>query len=249
MSRISNIGVIVSVAALMIAAGVAWTMNVDATDPFAYDYDLGTYQVDEGQTMTIDLGAIMEQRMGTDDHDVITNIDVSADSLPSWISVSDDGRTLTIKPVAPAALTCNISAVIDVARGTGSYQSTHSITFSIIAVADSSAHSGTVYIDAGDGVASWSSATISAGERVVLPGCDAAGGDIFTGWFTADGERLGNAGDVIDAVNGQVIVAGYAEDPNYVAPGEYDWTITLVIVAALIAVIFACWKYGSAEKY
>lgn len=248
MSRIANIGLIVSVAALMVAAGVAWTMNVDASDPFAYDYDLGTYQVSEGQTIEIDLGAVMEQRMGTDDRDVITSIDVTADMLPSWITVSDDSRTLTIAPTAPASVSCDIDAIIDVARGTGSYQSSHDISFTVIASADGADHTGVVAYDAGEGVAAWSSATFAPGEGVVLPGCEAAGGDIFTGWYAADGEKLGNAGDVVDAVAGQVIVAGYAEDPDYVAPGEYDWTITLVIVAALIALIFACWKYGSAER-
>lgn len=247
MSRIINIGVIMSVTALIIAGGVAWTMNVDGQDYFHYDYDLGTYSLVEGQTIEVDLDAVMDQRMGLEDMDTIAAISIDADHLPSWISISEDGRTMTISPVAPASVDCEIHATIDVAHGGSSYTATNDIAFSVIATGSDAVASGIVGFDAGNGAAGWSSSTFVEGGTVVLPGCVADGGEIFTGWYS-DGEKVGNAGDVYSPTAGEIVVAGYVEDPDYVEPGAYAWTITLAMACLIAAITFIAAKYGSAER-
>ena len=103
-SKLMNATLIVSLFAVLITVGAAWTLNVDAEDPLDRDYEVGPYTVEEGQTMTIDLAShVMKHSVGIyDEMPSVLNIDDG--TLPAWIDVTSSGDvlTLTIAPVAPA---------------------------------------------------------------------------------------------------------------------------------------------------
>ena len=166
-------------------------------------------------------------------------------TLPSWIVIENegDGITMTISPEAPASVDCDLkAAVTDTVRGTCGL---HTIKFTVNALSSAGVYDATVGFDAGQGVADYESISYVTGNAVALPDCKATG-MIFQGWYDASGEKVGNAGDVIVPTDGQVVTAQYVEDPDYVAPGTYDWTITAAIAATVFAIFALCWKHGSA---
>ena len=213
-SKLMNATLIVSLFAVLITVGAAWTLNVDAEDPLDRDYEVGPYTVEEGQTMTIDLAShVMKHSVGIyDEMPSVLNIDDG--TLPAWIDVTSSGDvlTLTIAPVAPANVDCRIA--LDMVGGAGNHESSHTIRFTVNAVAADGDHTGTVSFDANGGIADYSQLTYTAGQAIALPGANAAG-KFFTGWYADDGSKLGNAGDVIVPEDGQTVTAQWEDDPDY----------------------------------
>lgn len=240
-SRTVTILMVSSILALVVTAGVAWTMNVEADAPFDEQYEFGPFVVEEGQTMEVDLGQQVLRHSGemAENRDVSVTVDASA--LPAWITVSD-GSVMTIAPTAPAYVHCTVEADVVYTVGQSSHSGIHTISFDVSAVPSDSVHDSTIVFDPAGGLADYTSITCGDGDVVALPGCDAPG-KVFLGWY-ADGQRVGTAGDYVSPSDGQVITAQYEDDPDYVAPGTYDWTISLAIAAGLLCLFFVAWRYG-----
>ena len=241
-SRVVDIVAAASVVILLVAVGTAYTLNVDAEYPFDREYELGPYFVEDGQTMTVDLYPTIEEKAA---YGSAVTVEFDDSTLPSWIVIENegDGITMTISPEAAASVDCVLKAVVtDTVRGTCGL---HTIKFAVNALSSAGVYDATVGFDAGQGVADYESISYVTGNAVALPDCKATG-MIFQGWYDASGEKVGNAGDVIVPTDGQVVTAQYVEDPDYVAPGTYDWTITAAIAATVFAIFALCWKYGSA---
>ena len=242
-SRIVDIVAAASVVILLVAVGTAWTLNVEADYPFDREYELGPYFVEDGQTMTVDLYPTIEEKAA---YGSAVTVEFDASSLPAWITIEGgdaDGIVMTIAPEAPASVDCVITAeVSDTIRDT---VGTHTIGFTVNALSSNGVYDSVVAFDAGQGISDYDSVSYVAGSAVALPDCRATG-MIFQGWYDEDGQKVGNAGDVIVPTDGQVVTAQYVEDPDYVAPGTYDWAITAAIAATVFAIFALCWKYGGA---
>ena len=241
-SRVVDIVAAASVVILLVAVGTAYTLNVDAEYPFDREYELGPYFVEDGQTMVVDLYTVIEEKAAYGNP---VSVEFDDSTLPSWIVIENegDGITMTISPEAAASVDCVLKAVVtDTVRGTCGL---HTIKFAVNALSSAGVYDATVGFDAGQGVADYEYISYVTGNAVALPDCKATG-MIFQGWYDASGEKVGNAGDVIVPTDGQVVTAQYVEDPDYVAPGTYDWTITAAIAATVFAIFALCWKYGSA---
>ena len=236
--RTVNAVVIVSVIALLVTAGTAWTLNVDAEHPLARSYEIGPYMMESGQSMDVDIGAIVAQES---DFDEVVDIEFDTSTLPSWISIEGSGAdwTMTLSPTASVKVDCTVRAAV-----TAEFERVgmHTITFTVSAVASGEEHDASVEFDSAGGIADCSRITYASGGAVALPNCSAIG-QIFQGWYVGS-EKVGNAGDVIVPTDGQVVTAQYVEDPDYIAPGTYDWAITAAMIATIFAVFALCWKYG-----
>lgn len=237
-SRTMSAVMISSMLVLVITVGLAWTLNVDAEHPFARSYEVGPYMMESGQSMDVDIGAIVVQESGLED---VLEIEFDTSTLPTWVTLYGSGTdwTMTLSPSASVHVDCVITAVV-----TAEFDriGVHTIGFTVDAVSSDENHDSYILFDSAGGIADCNRITYTAGGAVALPNCSSTG-QIFQGWYLGE-EKVGNAGDLITPVNGQIVTAEYVEDPDYVAPGTYDWSITLAMVAGIFAVFALCCKYG-----